>query len=402
MRLNTSTDACGKLDERVGRVMSVSQTTIVIADTANPKSGFTDAEYRHIGATMDTLVVPVVTEAFGAPADIDSNGRVVLFYTRAVNEMTPRGDDSYVGGFFYSRDLFPARAANGMQGCAGSNSGEIMYMLAPDPNGEVNGNRRSTAFVGEATIGVAAHELQHLVNASRRLFVVNADDFDEEVWLNEGLSHIAEELVFYRASGLRPGQNLDLGSLRQSSRTADAFNRYAADNFGRLMDHLRSPSTTSPYVSDDELSTRGAAWSFLRYLADRHGSDQIGFWQSLVNSKTTGMTNLRSAIGADPLSLVRDWAISTVADDQGLGVAASYTQPSWNFRSVYSAFGSTRGGYPLTATTLGTSGTPVTLRSGGSAYLPVSVTGGVTGKVRVTSGGVAPPSTVKIVALRTR
>lgn len=402
LRLNASTDPCGKIDERIGRVVSISQTTIVVADTANPKNGFTDADYRQIGATMDTLIVPVVTEAFGTPADIDSNGHVVLFYTRAVNEMTARGEDSYVGGFFYSRDLFPTSSVNGIQGCAGSNAGELMYMLAPDPNGDVNGNRRSTDFIKEATAGVAAHELQHLVNASRRLFVINADDYDEEVWLNEGLSHIAEELVFYRASGLRPGQNIDLDDLRGSSRTADAFNRYAIDNFGRLMDHLRTPWSTSPYVSDDELSTRGATWSFLRYLADRRGGDQNAFWQSLANSKTTGMTNLRAATGADPLLLVRDWAIATVADDRGLPVATSYSQPSWNFRSIYTAFSSTRGVYPLSPTTLASSGTSLSLRSGGSAYVPVSVAGGMTGEVRILSGGQAPPAAVKVVALRTQ
>lgn len=402
LHLNASIDPCDNSDPRVARVMSVSRTTIVVADTTNPKNGFINADYDHIAATMDTLVVPVVTDAFGTPSDIDSNGRVVLFYTKAVNAMTGRGDRSYVGGFFYSRDLFPTQPATGMQGCAGSNVGELMYMLAPDPNGEVNGNVRRTDFVREATIGVAAHELQHLVNASRRLFVVKADAFDEESWLDEGLSHIAEELVFYQASGFQPGQNIDVDDLRQSSRTLTAFNRYAADNLSRLVEHLRNPATTSPYLPDDELSTRGAAWSFLRYLADRRGGNQNALWKSLVDSKTTGLTNLRAALGADPLQQVGDWAVATAVDDLTSGLAAAYTQPSWNFRSVYTALESTRGAYPLSTIQLGASDLFTSIVSGGSAYVPMTVATAGTGEVRILSGGAAPTSNVRIVAVRTR
>ena len=39
----------------------------------------------------------------------------------------------------------------------------MLYMLVPDPTGEVNGNRRTRDFVGTRTAGVLAHELQHLV-----------------------------------------------------------------------------------------------------------------------------------------------------------------------------------------------------------------------------------------------
>ena len=34
-------------------------------------------------------------------------GRAVLFFTSAVNALTPIGASSFVGGFFYNRDLFP-------------------------------------------------------------------------------------------------------------------------------------------------------------------------------------------------------------------------------------------------------------------------------------------------------
>src|SRR5690606_23646136 len=153
--------------------------------------------FATIAGTFDDLVWDVNIASFGEPSDIDENGRVIIFYTRAVNELTPSGADSYVGGFFYNRDLFPTSGANGG---AGSNEGEMFYMLVPDPNGEVNGNRRATDFVLERTYSVLAHEFQHLINDSRRLYVNKALVW-EDSWLNEGLSHIAEELAFYAASG---------------------------------------------------------------------------------------------------------------------------------------------------------------------------------------------------------
>ncbi|MFL5537423.1 MAG: hypothetical protein ACJ8J0_00435, partial [Longimicrobiaceae bacterium] len=83
----------------------------------------------------------------------------------------------------------------------------MFYMLAPDPTG-VHGNVRSVAFVGGVTIGTLGHEFQHLINASRHLYVNGSTTF-EDFFLDEGLAHEAEELVFYRASGLSPGQNID-------------------------------------------------------------------------------------------------------------------------------------------------------------------------------------------------
>ena len=37
--------------------------------------------------------------AFGQPTDIDNNGHIVLFFTRAVNELTPPNAGGVVGGF---------------------------------------------------------------------------------------------------------------------------------------------------------------------------------------------------------------------------------------------------------------------------------------------------------------
>src|SRR5205807_2203657 len=102
-------------------------------------------------------------------------------YTRAVNELTPAGSSGVIEGFFNPRDLFPTAGNATIQGCSGSNFAEMFYLIVPDPNGTINGNKRSNDQVQRFTIGTTAHEYQHLINAARRIYINNADDF-EEVW----------------------------------------------------------------------------------------------------------------------------------------------------------------------------------------------------------------------------
>jgi hypothetical protein len=270
VRLNVNgNDACTNGIYHVARVEAISDRAIILSDTLNPKNGFTTAEYQDYATKFDTLVYPLDEGAFGAPTDIDNNGRVGIVFTLAVNELTPAGSGSYVGGFTYSRDLFPVVASSRAEACPTSNQGEFFYALAPDPTGVVNNNRRTTGFVDSATVPVLAHELQHLINASRKLYVnTNATGFEVK-WLDEGLAHIAEELLFYRESGITPRLNVDVTAIRASSATLVAFNYDMSGNASRYRSYLVTPSTTSPYAGDDSLSTRGAAWDWLRYLADQ-------------------------------------------------------------------------------------------------------------------------------------
>src|SRR5256714_7395126 len=209
LKLNTnSSSACSNAFMRTGRVVAITDRAIVVADTANPTDGFTTADYQSFGAAFDTLVYPVDTVNFGGPTDVDKNQRVILFFTRAVNELTPPSVNYYVGGFFFSRDLFPTTQNNGVAGCATSNFAEMFYMLAPDPAGIINGNTRTIDFVKSVTVATLAHEFQHLINASRHLYVNLGSSAFEDTFLDEGLAHVAEELAFYRSSGLSPRQNI--------------------------------------------------------------------------------------------------------------------------------------------------------------------------------------------------
>jgi hypothetical protein len=396
--LNTDIADCASTTYRTGRVVATSARAIVVADTSNPAGGFTDADYSRFATMYDTLVAAVEDAAFGAPTDIDANGKVVIFFTRAVNELTMAGATSYVSGFFHPRDLLP-QTVNGYPYCPASNERELFYMPVPDPNGTINGNALTVGFVDSLTIPTLAHENQHLVNFGRRLYVNNALT-DEEPWLNEGLSEVAQELVFYRATGLSPRQNID--ATHFGTQPFDGlFAMFMAPTFARAGQFLQAPQSYSPYSSDDSLATYGAIWGFLRYAADQQGTSDGDVWLQLTNSQVSGFDNLFNVFGGNLPQMLQAWSVSLYTDDNAQGLDGTYTQPSWNFRSVYPAMPAGTS-YPLLVTGLA-DGAPqvISLIGGGSAFFPFSIAG-TEAAIHVTSNGWMPPATVFATIVRTR
>jgi len=105
----------------------------------------------------------------------------------------------------------------------------MLYMPAADPAGTIKDDTLTEAFLLRYAGRGLVHALQHLANTSRHMYV-NGTGATEEFWLDEGLSQIAEELLFYRAAGLAPGKNLSLTTLYSSSRIYDASNQYGTFN----------------------------------------------------------------------------------------------------------------------------------------------------------------------------
>jgi hypothetical protein len=280
----------------------------------------------------------------------------------------------------------------------------MFYMLAPDSTA-IDVNQRTATFVKGVTIGTLAHEFQHLINASRRMHV-NLTNVDEEVWLNEGLSHISEELLFNRVTGNTPGSGADINYVVPKFATWQA---YAGANFGRYRLHLLAPDTSSAQRPNDQLSTRGAIWAFLRYAADRFvpaPGDQTPFFSALVNSTTSGSANLSAVLGTSVDSWFRDFAAAVYTANMGVGtVGTTHSMPSWNFRSVYGGLDYGPGaGYPLAVVnpTAGATIYPTTLAlGGGAAYLRMGVAASTFAPVTITkSGGGALPSTFSAMVIR--
>jgi hypothetical protein len=395
IRVNVNTtDECVSAKFVDARVAAVSNRAIVLADPGNPTVGaYMDDEYAAFAARFDTLIHPMDSVTFGAPTDIDNNGRTILLFTKAVNERTPANVDYYIGGLTHPRD-FKSTAS-----CAGSNAGEIFYLLVPDSLGTVNGNMNFTKqFVNEVTEATIVHEYQHMINFGRRLAMVPPAPA-EEIWLNEGLSHMAEELLYHRVTGIPPRTNIGRAVIVKDTLP---WVKYFYGDFSLYDEYARTTNTASPFRGDDNLETRGATWAFLRYAADRASTSDGTLWFDLVNTSLTGTANLQHALGITSSTLLgqlRDFTISVYADDWIPGVATKYTQPSWNMRDSYNAFADPKPHYPLE-----TGGTPlndgeplsINILTGGFQLLRFHTLSGTNTFIQIkgANGATLPPNTI--------
>ena len=379
-------------------VVAVLTHTIVLSDTQSPQpGGYTDAELTSLAQAFDTDGWDLDLLNFGTPSDFDNNGRIAILFTPSVNAL-PGPPGGTVGGLFAARDLFPATAG----GCVASNEGEMFYVPVPDSNKTINGNYSVKANLIKDNLGTLVHEFQHLINAGRRIYVNNASSF-EEVWLNEGLSHIAEELLYYRKSTNSPRSNIDLARLRSSQAQLDAVNTYQINNLGRLITYMQAPETNSPFSQTDGLQMRGAIWQLLRYSADRKGGAEQSTWSALVNTTASGQLNFNAVFG-DIIAMTRDWAVAQFTDDAGLGVAANYTHPSWNFRDILPAINKVNNQptFPLLTRSLLSAPVDIQLNGGGAAYLRFMVSANAPATIYATSAGQDVPASIDFILVRTQ
>lgn len=362
-------DLCNNYFSIRGVVKAVGQRAQVVQDVNAPANGLTNADFAAIATEFDNVIYRTDTEWFGTPTDINRDNRVTILYTPEVNKFTPRDSDSFIGGFFWGGDLFTQadyQAANIT--CPQTNEQEIFYLLAADPNGEF-GDPRSTTDVRQTTRGTIAHELQHMINQGVRQFNPNAD-LPEVDWLNEGLSHLAEEAVGRASRGFGDFQSLSASDVRANP---DDFRAYFAQNLARFASYLARPDTASPTSdkADRQLAPRGAAWAFLRYVADQFApGDARTFFRRLVAGPDTSITNLVAKAGVPFDQIISGWLIANYADDVGIsGLDQRYTYRSWNMRDAVATVNN--GTYPLQVRPLGASPIETQALSGSGNYFRV-------------------------------
>lgn len=375
--------SCTNFTTITATVQYVSNKAILYLDNAAPSGGFTATDYQQIGDEFDTLIFPTDTSYFGTPLDIDSNGRVIILYTVEVNKLTPAGSTGFVGGFFFAGDLFPS---TGQGSCAQSNMAELFYVLAPDPDGTINSNKRTVASVRQGTRGTIAHEFQHMINASERFRSPVEQNF-EEVWLDEALAHFAEDAVGRVVRGIGEFDNADFNRVFGGSNTD--YNSFFFQNFARFQKYLERPGSLSPIsaLADTSLGVRGASWSLLHYTADHYAPGgnvkpwtkklAAGLDGSLAIYGVTNLTRQSGNVAID--SLLAGWLVANYADDAGIPVASKYTYRVYDMRSNQGPIAQPVGSYPLALNTISgasyNSGS-LEIRNGSGAYFQIPRVGG--------------------------
>ncbi len=412
------TALCTDYVQTMATVKAVSTHAIVVDDTLDTQvsGGFTTAQWDSIATEFDKYIFPTDSAHFGNPTNVDSNSHIFLFYTGRVNQLTPRGSNSYIGGFFFAGDLFPDSTTHqggvAIPGCAESNYAELFYLLSPDPAG-VFSDAHTTASVRQISRGTIAHEMQHMINAGNRIYNDPQATSYEVAWLDEGLAHSAEDWVGRAEDGFA-----DLHQMTWSDITSHGTNDFDAfffQNAARYQTWLDSAATLGvidTVTVEQSLAVRGAAWSMVEYVADRYSVGTVAaFTHGLAFGPGVGIANIVSHTGVPWDSVLAGWLIANYgAGIPVTGLSSAYSYPGYNMGSVQIGLAEDEGSgttYPLVVTTASPSGSSgVTLNgsveAGAGAYYIASTTGAAFHiKVKGSSGSGLPFTGARVYIIRT-
>lgn len=386
-------------------VRAVGERSLWLEDVENPVGGFEASDFRALRKLVDEEVWEYEADYFGAPTDLDGNGRIAVVVTGRLNRMDPG-----LQGFVFAGDLYD-RAD-----CASSDAGEVFYAKAPDPAGTL-GPAWSVADARAVTPVVLVHELAHLIQMGRR---IRAGLPPMETWMMEAQATLAEEVVGHAVTGRAAGRDYGFGT---------AFNPDGADT----VDWYRSafvdlahyfgfePSNAGIEGAPDRCGWLGAdpspchgralwygvGWSFLRWVSDAYGPEWPGgeaaLQAALVEERRTGFTAVADLLGTSNAELLARWSAALYADGRVPGLDPELSFGSWDLYEIFDGhlLQSALLRPPLRAFADFTDERSV--RSASTAYLVLEGEGRPATTLRVEStGGGAPPAEVQLWVMRLR
>jgi hypothetical protein len=277
----------------------VGQHNAIYLDNTVPQNDpLQDADFANLGGAFDNYHYPIDTTAFGRESDIDGNGVVIILMTDAVNALTPDCTDGRVIGFFFGGDLLSG---------SNSNRAEIFYTLVPEPARATNCKVVTRSGAVNNLKPTLIHEFQHMISFNQHVLVRNGTS--EEVWLNEAMSHFAEEL------GGRRIPDAECTAANFSS----CRSQYTGGNIIDAYDYLKdTESHFMVFTGQGDLEERGAVWLFLRWTLDHFSSDTIlgtPTTRALDATSLTGVANLTAATGGNFAEMVPRWLLAAYLDD---------------------------------------------------------------------------------------
>jgi len=229
---------------------------------------------EEVAKTFDEVVQPNAARLFGRHRDVDRNGKFTILFSHLLGDLA--GGKVSIGGFVRGGDFYRDVDA------PYSNQCDMLYL-------------NSSLRPGPHLRTLVAHEYVHAVTFCEHVFgeyLPGEVGLDEEGWLNEGVSHLAENMLGGGWS------NLDY----RVSTYLSAPHRY------RLVvpDYYRAGLFRNH-------GCRGATYLFLRWCVDRYGQ---GVLKELTQSSLTGTDNVETACRERFETLFREW--TTVLALQGL------------------------------------------------------------------------------------
>lgn len=316
----------------------------VYVDDRN-SGALSDSELETVLFDFDS-VIQKERNLFGAESDVNGDGKFVVLMSQAVNELGSVGGGMLTGFFYavdlYSADYFPV-----------SNEMEILYTMVPDSEGAFGTAVSKEFALSNILPSVLPHEFQHMINYNQHVFV--AKGFAEDSFLNEALSHLAEDIY-----------SIDDGMMRKTG----------IDNPSRVAIYLASTATTC-FTCGSNLAQRGGSYLFLRYLYEQAELGNLGsgsgadLIKNMVQTPLTGVENIVAAsLQSDDVhrfsELMERFATALYLSNTGITEDSRYYFSGINLRTLQE---DNRGTYldgPVFSTSSGT------LVNSGIAYIDIS------------------------------
>ncbi|HET7790549.1 MAG TPA: hypothetical protein VFK78_07100 [Gemmatimonadales bacterium] len=304
---------CNPLKNVTARALIVRPPLALYVDTLAPSSGLTAGDLDSLATVFTTRLFAIDTTRFGRESDIDQNSVVIVLMTPQVNALVTSSQchtGGFVAGYFFGADIDPTFAGS-------FNDGEIFYSIVADPDSVYSCPHPATEVKHLVPV-TFIHEFQHMISYNQHVLVRHGQS--EVLWLNEGMSHFAEELGgrSYLAEG-------DSTSFERFI-VGDFYN--ASQFFDSTEHHFLLPGS-----GISTLAERGGAWAFVRYLVGRYGDSLTN---KLEQTSATGAANVQLQTGAPFAQSVTRWALANwVSDLPGFTPPPELTYASSQLRATY-------------------------------------------------------------------
>lgn len=276
----------------------------------------TDNDLKKLAESF-SVVLPLARDLLGTESDVDGDGKFKVLFTQTVNELGATSG-GIVTGFFYAIDLFSSNTY------PISNESEILYTFIPDPTGNVGPAVSKSFAMTNIYPGVLVHELQHMISFNRHVFVNGGSA--EKAWLNEGMSHLIEDIY--------------------SADENNYMTQAGLENPARVASYLGNIANVC-FICGTNLEERGGIYLFMRYLYEQaefgdltvaaSGAELI---QRLLNTNRVGLDNIiEAAFGTngnkeDFMAVFGYFGLATYLSNTGLTSDGRFQFRGINLRGV--------------------------------------------------------------------
>lgn len=268
-----------------GEARCVKNNVIIYIDQRVGDDMIDDSDVETLCSNFDR-VAAAEQELLGDASDVNGDGKVAVLMTPQINKLGSMGG-GIITGYFWAGDLYERSSGNPV-----SNFREMIYTLVPDPKGAYGTVVTKDFVLNNLIPAVLPHELQHAINYNQHVFVNGTPP--EANWLNEGLSHLTEDLMGY--------------GHENPSRYALFLSN---TNLGGIV-----------AMGQPNIYERGASYLFLRYLYEQ-ASNGNSFVRSLVSTGLTGVDNIEAAFGGGAgfskfHEFLARWTVAVAVTDGGI------------------------------------------------------------------------------------